>query len=703
MLRVPTLDDKNFEQLFEAVRDKIPTLTSEWTDFNLHDPGITTIQVLTWLIDMLNFYIDATGEKHRMGYLSLLGITPKLEAALAYVVPCSSRHTALGRGTKLFAGDVVFELDEAYIGQTNELTAVYYMSNNQLLDITPVIKAEDSYAVLSDFDAGGSSELYLCFLHSMSGNVKFFADIAKSRGRTDFYDDFFLTAYKYEYFNGTEWREAVLLNDGTGGFLREGFIELFLDNGTEILDTNPLLTAGHYLRIIPKKGTADAPVQLSWIYPDYIKAVQTDTISEVIEYTYDGSGSLSLNDYIGADTLICVAVEENDGFCEWFRFEPDETSLCDVIPGAYEWQRIVVFDEDRFGVVPKTGQKLVVTLTNRDYTDEIALGYTTGYAEDRLELKTENVIDIRLGLYSERNGRIFFQLWDKCDDLAAADYQERVFYLDRDNGHIVFGDGKHGVQPDRCQVVAALRLKTSLLDGGNVRAGQINRFKSNNLTDITITNPKPAYGGVCPKISNELEMLIEEKILIPRRVVTPEDYIKITKDTPGLRIDSVNVISEREFLGWYDGDIASGAVIIAVKPCSDTAARTYLSDAYKKRITWYLEAYRLLTVELRVVSVRYAGITVSGRIVLTVNSQEIRDHVNELIRELIDHVASGQFGGRISYGMLFSRLEMLECVSKVSDLHLICPGVGAKTNAQGDVLLAPDTISYLLATEIEFV
>lgn len=53
-----------------------PVLAPEWTDLHDHDPGVTTLQAFAWLCDSLNYYINATGEAHRLAYLKLLGIRP---------------------------------------------------------------------------------------------------------------------------------------------------------------------------------------------------------------------------------------------------------------------------------------------------------------------------------------------------------------------------------------------------------------------------------------------------------------------------------------------------------------------------------------------------------------------------------------------------------------------------------------------------
>jgi hypothetical protein len=44
-LPIPDLDDKTFEELVEEAKKLIPLYAPEWTDHNLHDPGITFIEL----------------------------------------------------------------------------------------------------------------------------------------------------------------------------------------------------------------------------------------------------------------------------------------------------------------------------------------------------------------------------------------------------------------------------------------------------------------------------------------------------------------------------------------------------------------------------------------------------------------------------------------------------------------------------------
>lgn len=73
-LKVPKLDSVTFAQLVEEAIKRIPQYAPDWTDHNLHDPGITLIELFAWFAEMQSFYLDQVTENHYRKFLELLGI-----------------------------------------------------------------------------------------------------------------------------------------------------------------------------------------------------------------------------------------------------------------------------------------------------------------------------------------------------------------------------------------------------------------------------------------------------------------------------------------------------------------------------------------------------------------------------------------------------------------------------------------------------
>ena len=76
-LDVPNLDDVTFAQLVEEAKKRIPQYKTEWTDFNLHDPGITLIELFAWLAEAEVFFLDKVTVEHQEKFLKLLNLPPE--------------------------------------------------------------------------------------------------------------------------------------------------------------------------------------------------------------------------------------------------------------------------------------------------------------------------------------------------------------------------------------------------------------------------------------------------------------------------------------------------------------------------------------------------------------------------------------------------------------------------------------------------
>ena len=111
MLPVVNLDDEYFEDIFEKARKRIPAVYPDWTDYNEHDPGITFLQLLSWMKEMQQFHLDQIGKEHQEMFLKILGMKPKKMMPAKTVVKVNPLEEAffLPQGSRMKAGDIFFE------------------------------------------------------------------------------------------------------------------------------------------------------------------------------------------------------------------------------------------------------------------------------------------------------------------------------------------------------------------------------------------------------------------------------------------------------------------------------------------------------------------------------------------------------------------------------------------------------------------
>lgn len=68
------LDDRTFESLVEEAKKQIPIYAPHWTDHNVHDPGITLIELFAWLTEMQIYQLNKVTDENKWTFLALMGI-----------------------------------------------------------------------------------------------------------------------------------------------------------------------------------------------------------------------------------------------------------------------------------------------------------------------------------------------------------------------------------------------------------------------------------------------------------------------------------------------------------------------------------------------------------------------------------------------------------------------------------------------------
>src|SRR5262245_14408892 len=88
------LDTRRWDDLVDEARASIPRLAPEWTDHNVHDPGITIVELLAYLVEQDLYRVNRVPERHRRKFLALLGFSPALPRPARGAVAFSLRKGA---------------------------------------------------------------------------------------------------------------------------------------------------------------------------------------------------------------------------------------------------------------------------------------------------------------------------------------------------------------------------------------------------------------------------------------------------------------------------------------------------------------------------------------------------------------------------------------------------------------------------------
>ena len=108
----PILDDRSYQQLRDELVRRIPVYTPEWTDHNASDPGITLIELFSFLGENLLFRFNQIPEATKLAFLRLLQV-PLHPTVAAHALITMSADIPQGllvpQGSEARAGNLLFE------------------------------------------------------------------------------------------------------------------------------------------------------------------------------------------------------------------------------------------------------------------------------------------------------------------------------------------------------------------------------------------------------------------------------------------------------------------------------------------------------------------------------------------------------------------------------------------------------------------
>ncbi|HEX8489603.1 MAG TPA: hypothetical protein VF626_01175, partial [Chthoniobacterales bacterium] len=73
-LQLPSIDDRRYQELLDEALARIPVHNPEWTNFNRSDPGVTLIEVFSFMTENLLYRANLIPERNRRKFLQLLGL-----------------------------------------------------------------------------------------------------------------------------------------------------------------------------------------------------------------------------------------------------------------------------------------------------------------------------------------------------------------------------------------------------------------------------------------------------------------------------------------------------------------------------------------------------------------------------------------------------------------------------------------------------
>lgn len=741
MLPLPNLDDRVFEQMMQEARKAIPKLMPQWTDENAHDPGVTMLELMAWLIEMQQYYLNRVTVQSERKFLKLLGAAPREEASAQCEVAFSGAREpqVIPRGTPLLGYDQTFETTETLRVIPAELEKVIVRTETAVGDFTANLRSGIAFYAFGP-DARAGSRLYAGFDRELPADTDILLSLrlfdrypvpVGSGGGAEEESPFVASsAVSWSYASadgdGEGWKPAELLADTTAHLSQSGTFTIRLGGPMKPVSLYPADDKKRYwLCCTLEQDGYELPPKLEHLCINAVRAAQRRTISEVTAFEPTGEAgfvceTVSHMAYFGS---VSVQVDEGGGrFREWRR--SDRLAACGPDDACYELERVPAakavrlrFGDGRHGSVPAEGRTIRLVASDPALEERLWIGASDGLPEQQFDISRSGPFRVsgmvvQAAARDPVSGEWIWEDWERVDDFDNSGPTDRHFTIDRQEELLRFGNNEQGAIPPRSDVpnIRFVALQSGGGERGNVKTGMIDAFSSASpeWAGIRVANPAPAHGGAEAETLEEAKLRAQRELGAPTRAVTAEDYEAIARGTPGLRVARVKAIPlYRPGMKDYPREKAPAQMTVVVVPYSERD-RPEASPGFLETVRRHLEAHRLLTTELHVISAAYIRVTVHAVVVVETSRKEDSAAIAAVLKRLLRPMGHGdgdgwRFGRSVHKGDIYGAISRLKGVVYVQDLWIDAEGPSIRKDGGGDIHLPPNGLVYSGEHEIELV
>lgn len=386
-LPLPKLDSRTWQELTAEARELIAHNAPGWTDHNVHDPGITLIELFAWLTELELFQLDRLPPAALRGFLRLAGVVPRPAGvaatavalrrapgtAGAVVLPAgfqvcdAERLTVFESARRLSVSAAWLELSTAEGTQRGRLLAETGAGDGsgeggRLVDITGTNLADGQCLWpfgerpragnalrfgFTELPAGPGEELSL---HMWSPDWE---TGLGTGGRAHYW-----ARTVWEYLNGDNWLPLLARWDGTRALTHTGRVVL---RGPARFPADPA-DGRYWIRCRLASGGFECPPRLLAIAVNAIEVQHAATVRGPVPLGV-GRGAAGERFELDARPVVAgstrIQVADDDGWrevTEWDRTgSHDRHYLLDPVEG------VVTFGDGRVGRVPAAGSRITAT------------------------------------------------------------------------------------------------------------------------------------------------------------------------------------------------------------------------------------------------------------------------------------------------------------------------------------------------------
>ncbi len=717
MLPNINLDDKHFKELLSDALEELHKYNSSWTDQNLHDPGITFIELFAWLSEMQRYYLNRVSSKSKENIFRLLGIKKEQEKVAKSKVILSNlkEDLFLPRAMKFLAGELVFQSQNHQWILANEIKYVHVEVDKKIIDKTRENLFQEIYFYPFGEEVKKDNKLYIGFDNLFPINktieLTFINNITEEKKDEFCFDkEIFSVDILWEVSSSNgDWEKVDLVSDTTMGLTQTGKLSFKSNVVMEEKNIYENSDKAFWLRGVVKEDYNEIPVQQENIRLNMVEVEHKKDLVSFCEFNltkdYD---SFHLNDYLQLFGDSYIQVSSGDGY--WKDISKTSSS---------ELYEIDILNKVlSYSTNSKEDKVLRLLSYSKGFLENTYIGPSLGVSNQVFELYIKDIIykSIVLQVAEKINGNQLWCEWQEVDNFDFSKATDKHFKVNYQLGQIEFGDNINASIPaignDNIRIIS---LITGGGVAGNIREHEIKKFlcseesfkevySTNKYSEIEITNLAPAKGGRNTENIKELSKKLLKDLNRPFVAVTARDYEIILSEIPMIEIERTHVISNYDPKNKKKTD---GHVTVVVMPKADTKLPKP-SDNFKAVIKEHLEPSRLITTKLHVIGPSYVKIDLSVRLYITKDALVTKIDIRNAISDVLSPKGNEKkelwgFGEKVKKSVIYRVLASIHGVERVEALHLHSVHKDAKAKSNGDIYIEEYCVPYLGENTIDIV
>lgn len=622
-IKLPAIDDRNYDQLVRDALARIPIHTPEWTHTGPADPGVTLVELFAFMAESLLYRANLIPERNRLKFLQLLDI-PLLPAAPAHgLVQLRNEagplaNVTLPPGLGFLAGALPFVGDA---GLDVPPVDGHVVGKRRVRD--PDAQLLDYYSQLyeatgRDWPAGGEA--------TADGGIE-----------TVLYETVALDALPApldvgaETVDGAVW--IALLAPAKAKLTEQEEVRKQMAGRTLSIGLVPA-RSDPAARLIPGSPASPPPAFSVWLPRPTAGNGQYMRLDSVAPAGFpEQAGILQVT--LPADPALIATWTENEPLDAGVGELPPLLNDDELNARLLTWLRLDGLAGA--GVLLRWAGVHCLPVSQRTRIARELLAPGDGEVDQQRSLSHGQVLADSLSL------SVAGQPWTLTDELAAAPAEGQpganVFALDAEAGTLRFGDGVHGARPAPGAEIA-VGFAWSAGAAGNVAAGAI-KLGPTLPPGFKVSNPQPCTGGTDGESPGDAERRIPLVLRHRQRAVSAEDFVAIIKEAPGADVGRVDVLAawHPELSPALPGDQPGVVTALVIPRLDPLRPETPMPDAdFIDAICRHLAPRRLVTCEVLLRAPVYTGIWISVGIEI-VAGQSVAT-VRERVRAgLLNHLA----------------------------------------------------------------